>query len=232
MREALAFARIAYAEQEVPIGAVVVREGRMVGRGRNRRERLADPPTTPRSRRSGRPPRGRDLAARRSDPLRHASSPARCAPAPRSMRASPGSSTAAPIPRPAIAARSATSREDAPAESPLRRRGRPPRGGVGRAAQAVLPGAPATNGIPPAVGSVARSAALAGREVRRRTEGSPVAGQSTLHLAAYFSSTLTDVTWSVFASLGNGFDLHVVALADPRRSWGCRPGGRSSPSRR
>jgi tRNA(adenine34) deaminase len=43
MREALAFARIAYAEQEVPIGAVVVREGRMVGRGRNRRERLADP---------------------------------------------------------------------------------------------------------------------------------------------------------------------------------------------
>jgi tRNA(adenine34) deaminase len=43
MREALAFARIAYAEQEVPIGAVVVRDGRMVGRGRNRRERLADP---------------------------------------------------------------------------------------------------------------------------------------------------------------------------------------------
>ncbi len=43
MAEALAFARIAYAEQEVPIGAVVVREGRMVGRGRNRRERLADP---------------------------------------------------------------------------------------------------------------------------------------------------------------------------------------------
>ena len=43
MREALAFARIAYAEQEVPIGAVVVREGRMLGRGRNRRERLADP---------------------------------------------------------------------------------------------------------------------------------------------------------------------------------------------
>ena len=43
MREALAFARIAYAEQEVPIGAVVVRGGRMIGRGRNRRERLADP---------------------------------------------------------------------------------------------------------------------------------------------------------------------------------------------
>jgi tRNA(adenine34) deaminase len=43
MREALAFARIAYAEQEVPIGAVVVRGGKMIGRGRNRRERLADP---------------------------------------------------------------------------------------------------------------------------------------------------------------------------------------------
>jgi len=43
MREALAFARIAYAEQEVPIGAVVVSGGRMTGRGRNRRERLADP---------------------------------------------------------------------------------------------------------------------------------------------------------------------------------------------
>lgn len=43
MREALAFARIAYAEQEIPIGAVVVRDARMVGRGRNRRERLADP---------------------------------------------------------------------------------------------------------------------------------------------------------------------------------------------
>ncbi len=43
MREALAFARIAYAEQEVPVGAIVVRDGRMIGRGRNRRERLADP---------------------------------------------------------------------------------------------------------------------------------------------------------------------------------------------
>ncbi len=43
MGEALAFARIAFAEQEVPIGAVVVKDGRMIGRGRNRRERLADP---------------------------------------------------------------------------------------------------------------------------------------------------------------------------------------------
>src|SRR5215831_676988 len=43
MKEALAFARIAFSEQEVPIGAVVVREGRMLGRGRNRREALSDP---------------------------------------------------------------------------------------------------------------------------------------------------------------------------------------------
>jgi len=43
MREALAFARIAFAEQEVPVGAVVVREGRLLGRGRNRREALQDP---------------------------------------------------------------------------------------------------------------------------------------------------------------------------------------------
>ena len=43
MSEALAFARIAFAEQEVPIGAIVVQAGKMIGRGRNRRERLADP---------------------------------------------------------------------------------------------------------------------------------------------------------------------------------------------
>ena len=43
MKEALAFAKIAFSEQEVPVGAVVVREGRMLGRGRNRREALADP---------------------------------------------------------------------------------------------------------------------------------------------------------------------------------------------
>jgi len=42
-REALAFARIAFAEREVPVGAVVVRDGHMIGRGRNRREGLADP---------------------------------------------------------------------------------------------------------------------------------------------------------------------------------------------
>jgi len=43
MAEALAEARLAAAEGEVPIGAVVVADGRIVGRGRNARERLNDP---------------------------------------------------------------------------------------------------------------------------------------------------------------------------------------------
>ena len=43
MAEALAEARRAADEGEVPIGAVVVFEGRVVGRGRNARERLNDP---------------------------------------------------------------------------------------------------------------------------------------------------------------------------------------------
>jgi tRNA(adenine34) deaminase len=43
MAEALAEARRAAAEGEVPIGAVVVCAGRIVGRGRNARERLRDP---------------------------------------------------------------------------------------------------------------------------------------------------------------------------------------------
>ena len=43
MAEALAEARRAADEGEVPIGAVVVFDGRIVGRGRNARERLNDP---------------------------------------------------------------------------------------------------------------------------------------------------------------------------------------------
>jgi tRNA(adenine34) deaminase len=43
MAEALAEARMAAAEGEVPIGAVVVADGRIVGRGRNARERRRDP---------------------------------------------------------------------------------------------------------------------------------------------------------------------------------------------
>ena len=38
MREALALAREAAAEGEVPVGCVIVRQGQIVGRGRNRRE--------------------------------------------------------------------------------------------------------------------------------------------------------------------------------------------------
>ncbi|NLX35856.1 MAG: nucleoside deaminase [Chloroflexi bacterium] len=43
MREALAEARLAQAEGDVPVGAVVVYQGRIIGRGHNRREALADP---------------------------------------------------------------------------------------------------------------------------------------------------------------------------------------------
>ncbi|TMA29609.1 MAG: nucleoside deaminase [Deltaproteobacteria bacterium] len=43
MAEALLEARTAGGEGEVPIGAVVVLDGRIVGRGRNARERLRDP---------------------------------------------------------------------------------------------------------------------------------------------------------------------------------------------
>jgi tRNA(adenine34) deaminase len=43
MREALDLARRAGAEGEVPVGAVVVWEGRVIGRGANRREKAGDP---------------------------------------------------------------------------------------------------------------------------------------------------------------------------------------------
>jgi len=43
MREALLEARKALALEEVPIGAVLVREGRIIGRGHNLRETAVDP---------------------------------------------------------------------------------------------------------------------------------------------------------------------------------------------
>ena len=43
MREALKEARRAAADGEVPVGAVVVKEGRLLGRAHNQRERLKDP---------------------------------------------------------------------------------------------------------------------------------------------------------------------------------------------
>lgn len=43
MRQALNEARKAFDEQEVPVGAVIVSEGRVVGRGRNLVETLSDP---------------------------------------------------------------------------------------------------------------------------------------------------------------------------------------------
>ena len=43
MRQALNEARAAFAKQEVPIGAVIVSEGRVIGRGHNLVETLQDP---------------------------------------------------------------------------------------------------------------------------------------------------------------------------------------------
>lgn len=43
MLEAIAEAKLALAEGEVPVGAVVVLNGQIIGRGRNRREQFNDP---------------------------------------------------------------------------------------------------------------------------------------------------------------------------------------------
>ncbi|MGD9856546.1 MAG: tRNA adenosine(34) deaminase TadA [Planctomycetaceae bacterium] len=43
MRRALDLARRAFEEEEVPVGAVIVHEGRVVGEGYNQREALHDP---------------------------------------------------------------------------------------------------------------------------------------------------------------------------------------------
>ena len=43
MREALRLAQAALADDEVPVGCVIVHEGRAVGRAHNQRERLRDP---------------------------------------------------------------------------------------------------------------------------------------------------------------------------------------------
>ncbi len=43
MQEALKLARIAYAEDEVPVGAVIVCENQIIGKGYNQIEKLNDP---------------------------------------------------------------------------------------------------------------------------------------------------------------------------------------------
>ena len=43
MKHALRLAENAFSEGEVPVGAIVVKEGRIIGRGYNQRERLNDP---------------------------------------------------------------------------------------------------------------------------------------------------------------------------------------------
>jgi tRNA(adenine34) deaminase len=43
MRDAIELARKALASEDVPVGALVVHEGRIIGRGYNQREKLQDP---------------------------------------------------------------------------------------------------------------------------------------------------------------------------------------------
>lgn len=45
MQAAIAEAKLAEAEGEVPVGAVIIHEGRIIGRGRNQRESSQDPTT-------------------------------------------------------------------------------------------------------------------------------------------------------------------------------------------
>ncbi|MCD6519091.1 MAG: nucleoside deaminase, partial [Anaerolineae bacterium] len=43
MREAIAEAKLAAAHGDIPVGAVVVLDGRIIGRGHNRKEEWGDP---------------------------------------------------------------------------------------------------------------------------------------------------------------------------------------------
>ena len=43
MKQALVQARKAFAAEEIPVGAIVVKDGRVIGRGYNQREQLNDP---------------------------------------------------------------------------------------------------------------------------------------------------------------------------------------------
>ena len=72
MKEALAFARIAFSEQEVPIGAVVVSGGKMIGTGAQP-QGVPGRPDPPRGDRGhpGSRPGGGHVAPGRRDALRH-----------------------------------------------------------------------------------------------------------------------------------------------------------------
>ena len=43
MKESLRLAEKAFSEGEVPVGAIIVKDGKIIGRGYNQRERLNDP---------------------------------------------------------------------------------------------------------------------------------------------------------------------------------------------
>ena len=72
MREALKEAQKAYDQAEVPIGAVVVLNGEIIGRGHNLREKNKTPLFTLKSKRFANQPAPWKLATRRLRTLRHA----------------------------------------------------------------------------------------------------------------------------------------------------------------
>ena len=142
MQEALAFARIAFSEREVPIGAVVVRDGQMIGRGRNRRELLADP--THHAEIEAIREAARAAGTWRLDGATLYATVEPCA-----MCA--GAAVNARIarivygcadPKAGYCGTLGNIPQDAPPEPPLRRRGRPSRRGIRRPPAALLPGPP------------------------------------------------------------------------------------------
>ena len=115
MRQALELARLAMAEGEVPVGCVIVRDGAVVGRGRNRRE-------TAQTALGHAELEAIAQACRTLGGWRLAStspwSPAPCAPGPSSTPASPPYTTGRRMTRRAAAGRCSTSLRSASTTTP------------------------------------------------------------------------------------------------------------------
>lgn len=105
MKAALRLARKAADEGEVPVGAVVVCDGQIVGRGRNRREGKKTRCTMPRLKRSARRAKSWVAGGCTSAIYTSRSNRVRCVQGRSSMRESRPYITVRPIPRPDRAGR-------------------------------------------------------------------------------------------------------------------------------